>query len=418
MRVLLVGNTCNMHLPFLSYLLDHGIDAELCLFADEGSTSNKPIHNPEWDIPDLGGDLKGRIRRISIDNSPKAIFRILLSSALKGRLSSDMRSFFSSYDIVVGGGVLPSIFFLLGIKLDVFFPYSSGIEWMCERENLAKLKRFDITWLPRVFIFWTQYKGISLSRRVANCSLSSTKRLLDALGIRFDVLMLPQYRKYINGSWMLGVSTEVKSMIDDIDKKSSDHFQIFCFTRHFYNKRLAYVIQGLSIFLKSTRAQDCIVYFVEWGAHVEDSKRLIAELGIEDNVVWLPLLPRYVITHILNRYAEIGVGEFIDSPGEFWGSTCYECLDSGVPVLQRLNFTEKEFEFYFGMKPPHIHHVENAVDAAYQIDAIYKNYQFYKQKALENVNWSARYLGNRLTEKWICLFEEIYAIKRLQLAQD
>jgi hypothetical protein len=71
---------------------------------------------------------------------------------------------------------------------------------------------------------------------------------------------------------------------------------------------------------------------VEYGADVPASKALIEQLGIGEQVMWLPMMTRNQIMALL-EHADIGGSEFA---GMLWGGAGWEFLSKGVPMLHYL----------------------------------------------------------------------------------
>ena len=53
---------------------------------------------------------------------------------------NNIKKLISEYDIVIGSGITPALFNQLRLKLDVFYPYSMGIEFVDEHEMQFFLK--------------------------------------------------------------------------------------------------------------------------------------------------------------------------------------------------------------------------------------------------------------------------------------
>ena len=139
MKVALLGNTCNNNFAFMRYLLDLGIDTHLFLYSNEGKDDSNPIHSPSWDSFS-SEKLKNRISYLEIPNGLISI----IGRPDKLRLPLNLSSFseaISEYDICVGSGLSPALFKRIKRKLDIFYPYSIGIEWVGELENLKKLSQ-------------------------------------------------------------------------------------------------------------------------------------------------------------------------------------------------------------------------------------------------------------------------------------
>lgn len=90
----------------------------------------------------------------------------------------------------------------------------------------------------------------------------------------------------------------------------------------------------------------------EYGESVLESKKLINELNIEENIIWLPKMSRKEIMFLLSS-VDIGVGEFYNIEKRYG-----EVLDGKYwhlgkkPLLQSFRFNKGEFENTVGYPEP------------------------------------------------------------------
>lgn len=417
LKVLFLGNTCNNNFSFLRYLDDLGVDTTLALFSDEGYPDSNPIHAPEWDTFDIDR-YSHRIIRLSIPNSPKAIIgdpRFL-------RFPPSLRSLseiIDNHDIVIGSGISPSLFVRMKKRMDVFYPYSTGIEWVEENENYKKLQEFGLKQLFRKYIYKTQIEGIRSSRHVVS-PCGGTSNVLRKHGIFPDPLMVPQFyaERFPPSDLNSSDDNDILVFINSI--RQSNSFKIFSFMRQLWvyndnvhcrsewtslNKRNDLLLRGFKLFLDSNSSANIQLYLSEWGPNVFESKQLIHQLGLDDYVIWLPLMPRKYISYILQHHADIGVGEFVQGSDILWGSTGWECLAFGIPYMETLNFQDARFESLFGFPlPPKILNVDSAIDASASISNIYSNPVTARDEFVGNKLWFADYIVKQTLKNWTDLF--------------
>ena len=131
--------------------------------------------------------------------------------------------------------------------------------------------------------------------------------------------------------------------------------KLFCGARVTFNRREGkltnYDLKGTNILLKGfsqflQNGGDGILELVEKGDDIEEAKKLILDLNITDNVVWLKemTLAQFYEKVVL---ADIVCDQFGDS---FPGMVTLDSLALGRPVMS--NLRNEIFEPYFGQKIP------------------------------------------------------------------
>ena len=125
-------------------------------------------------------------------------------------------------------------------------------------------------------------------------------------------------------------------------------------------------------------------------------------MNLINYIYWLPLLERREVSFILNNFADIAVGQFVSSPGETSGSTTWECVAAGVPLIDSFNFTNDEFQKQFGItKPPFLLEANCESEISNHLINFYNNKHYYKLSALKNKIWFNNYNGISLAKRWI-----------------
>lgn len=146
-----------------------------------------------------------------------------------------------------------------------------------------------------------------------------------------------------------------------------------------WEKANDYLIHGLSILIKERRVKVGAV-FVEWGASVEASKKLILELGIESAVKWIkPLSHRSMIEYI--QACDVLADQFY--LGAF-GSTMPKGLMCGKPVLINLNYDLHEW--CFPIQPPVIN-VKSANEISDKLFNLYSDRDYRNKISADGVEW-------------------------------
>jgi hypothetical protein len=413
-KIALIGNTCNNNFSILRYFRDLGYEADLLLYSNEGYLDENPIHNPDWDTWEISKWEKF-IHRLDVPNGIQTVVgrpdKFLLPSNL-----AKTQLILNSYDYFIGSGITPSLFYKLNRKLDIFYPYSTGIEWVSESENLNKLKRINLELPFRQFIKYTQLAGIKNSRNVFSHGAGLkgiNSKIFNKNNINQTLIHTPQY--YNREIYKKNPKSKfIDELTNSIEYSSVNIFsfmrQLWVYQENKYsidtwktlNKQNNWLILGFNNLINSSDNINAKLYLSSVGPDVAASKKLIEELNLTKFVCWLPLLARKEVSFILNNFADIAVGQFVSSPGETSGSTTWECVAAGIPFIDSFNFTNKEFQSEFGInKPPLILEAKSVADISNHLVDYCNNKQYYNARALNNKIWFNNYNGISLAKKWI-----------------
>lgn len=168
----------------------------------------------------------------------------------------------------------------------------------------------------------------------------------------------------------------------------------------FYNtKNNDWLIRGFSKIVKEVNKKSLLVLF-EYGESVLESKKLINELNIEENIIWLPKMSRKEIMFLLSS-VDIGVGEFYNIEKTIWGGTGWEILASGKPLLQSFRFNKGEFENTVGYPEPDLLNVLKEEDVFYHLLNFFKDRNRYVEIGKKSRIWFDNYGGLEIAKKWI-----------------
>jgi hypothetical protein len=184
-----------------------------------------------------------------------------------------------------------------------------------------------------------------------------------------------------------------------------ESFSEFEWTRASKNNQ--WLIEGFANFTKMAKGSDGLLVLVDYGQDVSAAKALCLELDILDKVLWLPKLSRIEVMYLLS-ICDIGVGEFLVSPGSIWGGTGWEVLASGKPLLQTFNFSNEEFFNAFGHEPPPILDVKSSEDVSKHLFDWYREPEKYIKQGVESRNWFNANNGIGLAKEWLRLLALIW----------
>jgi hypothetical protein len=415
LRVAIIGNMNNAGFVIMRYFRDLGVDAYLLPYSTDGS-GNLSHFAPESDTWDIDC-WKQFVRPLGIPNSSRGLlgnFPYFGSTSL-AKLKNNL---VSNYDVYIGhGGLSPALFKKMNLKLDVFFPYAAGIEFYGDLEFLERSKSSILRKLTHCSIRRLQAQGIRKTRYCLNAEMSITKDSFDKIGCQFTRLPVPAvYNGDGNSSPRLS-----QRVSEVIEKLKLFDLSIFSCSRLLwdkntlasgvgrnyksFNKNSDWLFVGLAKFVSENPKARPVVVCVEYGPDVKATKQLIDDLGLRQNVIWLPLLQRKEIILLLQA-CDIGVGEFIVDPGMLWGGTGWEVLSCSKPFLQSFNFSDASFESEFGYPPPPILDVKSAQDVARHLNTLYDDSARCDVIHKEASDWFKRYNGIGLAKQWLELLKK------------
>lgn len=407
-RIAIVGNMNNAGFAMLRYFRDLGADAWLIPFANP-----EPQFRPEWDTWEWEKWRKF-FRPPLFPNTVEAV----LGDPRRFRpppAKAPIQAALADYDRVVGSGITPALFKRIGRRLDLFFPYSTGVEYYNSagyREHVASspLRRVLHGRVRRL-----QAQGIREARYCLNAELSLIRAALEEIGKPFIRLGLVALYNREDPA-----KAEITPRLrDTLDRMAKADLSLFGAARQMWvrpqfiaeadwpphSKNNDWLIRGLAEFVGRRPEAKPLLTVVEYGRDVDATKRLVAELEMERFVQWLPVLPRREIMLLLG-HSDIGVGEFYVDSGVIWGGTGWETLAAGRPLLQAFNFGPGEYEAEFGHAPPPMLPARSPAEVAAQIAEVYDSPDKGRTMGRNAAAWFDEHGGIGLAKRWLALLED------------
>ena len=270
-RVALLGNMNNNHFTLMRYLRDAGVDAYLLVFSSD-------IFSPE---ADSSSDKE------FVDLMPFRIRDVLLP--FHGRLRRQL----DRYDVLIGCGASPALCVQIGRPLEVFTPYGSDLYDLSVTRSMNPFARL-LEW--RVAIL--QRRGIRASRALhlmgAGEVFEEKIRQIGFRGERWNEVLPLVYAPDFTPDALV---KDGAGQFAEIRHESS--FMVFAHGRHVWassddpgakgNERL---VRGWASFVARGVSSNPVLVLFEYGPDVDRSKSLIADLGCQGSVVWMPKMPR------------------------------------------------------------------------------------------------------------------------------
>ena len=424
MKVALVGNMNNNNFSLLRYFRNIGVDAHLLLYSNDGKATLSHF-SPQSDCWNYD-EWEQYIHYTVIPNAPIAAldfpFSWIISSTsfLKSLFLSNVIwtkpiskkkiiETYSSYDLIVTSGITPATLQRVKIKVDIFYPYASGIEFLNTGEFNIQLVRGNYF---KRFIYKKvkeqQLKGIKLARIIINSEMYLTEKVLNELNIKSKKMFIPTVYNVPNQdkTVLSNILLEIEKVIELKDFVIFHHARLKWINHGDYtdsewtqeNKNNNWIINQYYIFLQFNPSKKSLLIILEYGPDVQETKKLIVSLGIEKFVVWLPIMKRKEIMWLINKSTVI-CGEFHDLPRTIWGSTGWEALAAGKPLLQYFDFEEGEFFNCYNIPEPPILKVNKQEDILFHLNEIASNKENYEKLSKETLFWFKKYNGLNLAKE-------------------
>jgi hypothetical protein len=398
LKVALIGNMNNNNFSIMRYFRDLGVDAYLVLTKEDGNgclshfiPENDTTQFDKWSpfIINTGVDLR-------------------IASICR---SVQLKKIVSEFDICIGSGLTLSAFAKLGRSLEIFYPYGVGIEFIGEqnvRDGYPK-----VNFIKRWFRLHMRKKMIIGLKQTHLCicpESTLTQQTFKELNIPFEGLGIPMVYNNESSLGSINLNKEVRVLIDQYVKR--DCILFFCHMRHDQEVKIHDIyLEGFAKFLMRSNSKKAILFLVKYGKDIDETKNKIVQLGISDNVVWLPVMSRREIIYILDKYVTFGFNNF---EGRMWGGTGWEFLASGVPFFHYFNTTEEEFQMNFRSPLPPFFNTRSSEEICEKLIYLTHNKDELNAISIEMKKWFEKFGGIGLAKIWMELIIDVYRKNKIE----
>jgi hypothetical protein len=321
MRVAFFCNMNNHPFATVRYLRDAGVDAHLVLLANES-----PHFHPSADTFSL--DFQRYTHRVEWADP----YRLTATD------KADVRREYAKYSFIVGCNSVPAFFHYAGVDLDVFCAHGSDIAEM-PFMRLASPRRGAVSSV--VQFPYHQSKGIANSRIVAGPKVPFLEPLYAKLGFkgqRWYGTFPPLYARDFNPD-NIAQYAQRANYHEHFQRIRENHdVVIFHHARHVWvnaegklaNKGNDKLIRGFARAVRAHKDVRMALVLFEYGPDLGASNQLVADLDIEANCFWFPLMSRKELM-LGVAAADIATGEF----GISWnfGGTILEGIAMAKPLM-------------------------------------------------------------------------------------
>lgn len=373
LNVAFIGNMNNNFFGIKRYLEDLGFSCTL--FTYNNLVDHFEPINDTWEIE----KYKLSIVKLNYGLPHTELFK------------KEKKSVFEGFDIYIGDGFTPFYFNRMGLKLDIFVPYGSDLSELPFKRKLSfkSIKHFFYSVIHNLIISKGQKEGILNTTQII--TINNYDLLTKAFN-RLKRTSLPLFTP------MVYLEKELKDIdfSQYVDEKMLNKysFRVFSHSRQFWDdgglesKGSERLILGFKKF-NFKHKDSCLILF-EYGPSVENSKKLIHELGIQKNVIWVNKMPRKYILAMIRKYASIGADQFQTG---YFGSTTYELMSQGIPVLNYVKMSPEEFEKKVGIMSPPLINVKTSSEIASSLQHFYMNKEELINLSISAKDYFDKYLG-------------------------
>lgn len=390
MKVACIGNMNNILFAVTRYLRDKGIETDLLLL------DNELTHfHPSAD----SYDLSYQEFTVNLTWGNPFSFR----KKPKSEISKDL----SRYDFMIGCDSVPAFLHKIGRTLDIFIPYGGDLFLSPFFQIVNPKHQFDYFFFSKA-----QKAGIENSRFLnMDYTNEETEKVFTRInykGKRLNYGVPALYTPIYNPT---GISNyyDRTHWYKEFEKIRHRHeLIVFHHARHSWKnsqdrwswKSNDKLFRGFADFVKSNKGVNGCIVTCERGVDINETKKLIRELGIEKQVYWFPLMARKDVMVGLSL-ADIGSGEFEWS----WLScgTIYETLAMAKPLMHY-----REDDLYKGYYPelyPMIN-IRSAEDVPKALADYVARPDYYKEMGEKGREWLQRYAIDQPINEFVRIIKD------------
>jgi len=401
MKIALIGNMNFTNYVLTKLLRKKGIDAHLFLLDNE---------NEKFLVENEDGFLK--------DNYPSWITKCNWGSQwsfLKNN-AKDIQQKFSDFDFIIACGYAPAFLEKGKIHNFLFLPYGSDLYQIPFWDRLPRVYN-PLYFILNLLISYYQRKGIQNCRGVSLvATFEGYENALMKIGVQnnrielgfaidmdlFNIQKISNANKlYTNENFLRIV--KIKEQYDII---------VFSPTRHIWtsqnlkndpltSKGNNILIEGVARAIHSKKI-NVLLILVKIGNDIDNSKKLIEQLKIKNNVIWIEPIPRQELRYFYFISDIIG-DQFGQKAG--YGAISVEGFSMERPVLLSLENTKVKFSSIIE-EPPCLN-VNNSTDISNYINDYINNREKYVAIGKNARQWVEKYKGDGLINEYIRLFNHL-----------
>lgn len=424
-KIAVIGNMNNAGFCIMRYLRDLGYDAHLILYSNDGvgPHAHFSLESDCWDIErwrPFTHQSKVSDSMVSALSAPwswlfslRSLWRFLRRQQplhFAPVSSNYVFGLLKDYDVLIGSGIAPAICARTNRHLDIFWPYAMGVEHLNAPQfvNKARKRGRLAKWVTRKVVT-RQAEGIRKARHIFVSDLDMTAQALTSIDATFENVPIPAI--YNNNT--LGLANPSEQAAAIIREVADCDFSIMMHSRLLWSKPSEmsdaewlqhdknndWVVRAFADLVAKYPKRRCRLILFKYGSDVLATQQLCDQLGLFDNVIWADTMPRREIMAIL-PHVTVGVGEIYENMRVLWGSTGWEILAAGRPLLQGFMFEDSDFEAEFGFPPPPMLKVREEKHVFEHLEWVLLNRADADCLGRDATLWFNQYNGIGLVQRW------------------
>jgi hypothetical protein len=390
-KIVCVGNMNNTMFALIRHLKYRGYKADLILLGDEDH------FQPESDTFEIEKYIS-QIKKVD-----------WLEKDIVSFNSKEVKRVLDQYDYIICAGVAMAYLNYSGIIVDMFIPFGSDLYQVPFDLGLTSKSKYIRAMSKTMAVNQTQ--AIKKSRKVFwDVTNSEFDKVVQQFNINKKLISnsspfiytnefnIENVKKNYSKSGSIKVIDELKLKYDCLVFNHIRQCWIDPPDRFSY-KGNDKIFKGFARFLKNNPKNNPLLIVFEYGQNVEDSKVLIRELGIENNVHWFQKTTRKEILCMISKI-DIGIGEIGDDSWFSYGAI-FEFLAMEKPVIHH-----REDSLYLNLVPSlyPMFSAKNEEDIYLHLNSFYTNKDHFTEVGSQAHKW---YIENSINRSLNIIEKEI-----------
>jgi glycosyltransferase involved in cell wall biosynthesis len=258
-----------------------------------------------------------------------------------------------------------------------------------------------------------QTLGIKRARHVISSDVGYTAGVFEEIGVIPRLMQLPMLYKEAPPTMLPRQLEDTLRKLEEYDLRfisqarhrwvNTGKFDDDTWERR-YSKHNNWIVFAYAKFRRRHPHVKSVLVLTEYGTDVQHTKALCQKLGMTNDVLWIPRMPRIHLMEIIAA-CDIGLSEFYLTPEMIWGGSALEVMACGKPLVQGFMFAPGRYQAKYGNSPPPLCPVETADDVERWLVQLGENVGLRQQMGDACLKWFNAYNGVGLAQQWLSVIE-------------